>query len=81
MDLLLKLSLYTSDENGEVLELISAGGKESKLYKSLVICANHLEALSEGSVFPVPQCRVPFPAKSQSCQLQLLLLKLGTICI
>lgn len=67
MDLLSELSLGTPDENGEVLELISARGKKiigPKLYKSLVICANHLEALSKVSAFQMPQCRVPFPANT-----------------
>lgn len=82
MDLLSKLSLDTPDGNREVLELISARGKKNhrpKLYKSLVICANHVEALSKGSVFQMLPCK--HSQKPQSCQLQLLLLKLGTICI
>lgn len=64
MDLLSKLSLDTPDGNRDVLELISAQGKKNhrlKLYKSLVICAHHLEGLSKGSVFQMLQCRVPFP--------------------
>lgn len=58
-----------------------------KLYKPLVLCNNHLEAFSKGSVLRMLRYGVPFPENtrlskiSQSCQLQLLFLKLQTICI
>jgi len=42
-----------------VLDEVLINNHRPTFHKSLVICDNHLEAFSKGSVFQMLQCRVP----------------------